>query len=102
MDLNVQDKRALVTAASKGLGRAVASQLVAEGATVVISSRSEENLETARSAILSETGADESSIRTVVCDLADPEEIHGRKPEMLSTISAASTCSSRTTAGRNH
>lgn len=86
MDLNVQDKRALVTAASKGLGRAVTSQLVAEGATVVISSRSEENLETARSAILSETGADESSIRTVVCDLADPEEIQSQVGDAIDDL----------------
>lgn len=39
MDLDLGEKIALVTAASKGIGFAVASRLVAEGATVVVSSR---------------------------------------------------------------
>ena len=38
MDLGLKGKRALVMAASKGLGRAVAEALAAEGAAVVISS----------------------------------------------------------------
>lgn len=44
MDLGLKDTRALVTAASKGLGRACASALVAEGARVFIVSRDEERL----------------------------------------------------------
>ena len=39
MDLGLAGKRALVTAASKGLGRAVAESLAAEGCVVCISSR---------------------------------------------------------------
>ena len=39
MDLGLEGKRALVTAASKGLGRAVAESLAAEGCVVCISSR---------------------------------------------------------------
>lgn len=39
MDLDLAGKSALVTAASKGIGYAVAERLVAEGARVVISSR---------------------------------------------------------------
>ena len=39
MDLGLDGKRALVTAASKGLGRAVAEGLAAEGCVVCISSR---------------------------------------------------------------
>ena len=42
MDLGLKDRRALVTAASKGLGRACAEGLVAEGARVFISSRDPE------------------------------------------------------------
>jgi len=44
MDLGLKDTRALVTAASKGLGRACAAALVAEGARVFIVSRDEERL----------------------------------------------------------
>jgi 3-oxoacyl-[acyl-carrier protein] reductase len=40
MDLGLSGRRALVTAASKGLGRACAATLIAEGARVFISSRS--------------------------------------------------------------
>jgi len=45
MDLGLAGKVALVTAASKGLGRASAAALAAEGAMVVIASRHRETLE---------------------------------------------------------
>lgn len=42
MDLGLKDRRALVTAASKGLGRGCAEALIGEGAKVFISSRDPE------------------------------------------------------------
>jgi len=45
VDLGLTGRRALVTAASKGLGRACAHALAAEGAKVIISSRDEALLE---------------------------------------------------------
>jgi 3-oxoacyl-[acyl-carrier protein] reductase len=47
MDLGLEGKVALVTGASKGIGRAIAAELVAEGARVAVSSRSHERIEEA-------------------------------------------------------
>jgi 3-oxoacyl-[acyl-carrier protein] reductase len=51
MDLGLEGKVALVTGASKGLGRAIAAELAAEGARVAVSSRSRERIEAAASSI---------------------------------------------------
>ncbi len=48
MDLGIKGKVAIVTAASKGIGFAVARKLAEEGADLVINSRSEENLRKAK------------------------------------------------------
>ncbi|PWK08958.1 SDR family oxidoreductase [Tumebacillus permanentifrigoris] len=57
MDLGMKDKVVLVTAGSKGLGRAVALEFAREGASVMIASRSEEELAKTAREIAGETGA---------------------------------------------
>lgn len=44
MELNLQNKAALVVASSQGLGKAIALQLVKEGVNVMLTSRSEQKL----------------------------------------------------------
>jgi 3-oxoacyl-[acyl-carrier protein] reductase len=70
MDLQLTGKVALVTAASKGLGRATATQLAAEGARVMISSRGEEQLAKTAAEITAATGA---QVEYCPADVADAE-----------------------------
>jgi len=57
MDLQLKDKTALVTGASRGLGFAAASTLAREGCRVAVNSRSAESAKTAAEKINRETGA---------------------------------------------
>ncbi len=63
MDLGLTDRVYLVTGGARGLGRATADILIAEGARVVLSGRSEEPLAALRG----------EAVETVVADNADPE-----------------------------
>lgn len=66
MDLGLADHTYIVTGGTRGLGRAAAEVLVAEGARVVISSRSKESVEATVDAL-------GSSAIGVAADNADPE-----------------------------
>jgi 3-oxoacyl-[acyl-carrier protein] reductase len=65
VDLGLLDKRFLIGGASRGLGRAVAEALAAEGAKVLLMSRSEESLQEVAKGI-------GSNASTVAVDIADP------------------------------
>ncbi len=78
MDLGLKDKVALVTAASKGLGLAVASGLAAEGARVAISARSEDLL----SAAATELGAADQ-VAAFPADLTDPGAVESMADAVL-------------------
>lgn len=53
MDLGIAGRLALVTGASRGIGRAIADKLASEGARVVLAARSESDLEIARAQLAS-------------------------------------------------
>ncbi|KQV62959.1 oxidoreductase [Nocardioides sp. Root122] len=69
MDLQLTDRVHIVTGGARGLGRATADVLVAEGARVVISGRSEESLAEA-TASLNEAAGREAAV-AVVADNSD-------------------------------
>lgn len=75
MDLQLAGRVALVTAASKGLGRATAIELAAEGARVMISSRGEEQLAATAAEISSSTGAEVAYCAADVASGADVERL---------------------------
>jgi len=72
MDLGLVGRRALVTGASAGIGRASAAQLAAEGAHVAMVARRADVLEQAAAEIGAATG---SRPLTYVADLADPAQV---------------------------
>src|SRR2546429_628842 len=82
MDLELKDKIALVTGASRGIGRAIARGLAAEGARVVLCARDKATLETAAAEIARETRAEPVSVAGDLSRLEDVErvvrEVHGR------------------------
>lgn len=55
MQISLEGKVALVTGASKGIGRAIAAQMAASGAKVMLSSRKQDQLEEAASTMTGET-----------------------------------------------
>ncbi|AWM33687.1 SDR family oxidoreductase [Hymenobacter nivis] len=69
MDLGLKGKIALVAAASKGLGRAVAEELAAEGVSLVICARGEAELRATAAAIEAASGV---PVLAVPADLAAP------------------------------
>src|SRR4051794_11327640 len=77
MDLGIDGRVALVCAASKGIGRAIAAELVGEGARVAITARSEERV----AAAASELGA-----VGLVHDSADLDAIPGVVQEAASRL----------------
>ena len=72
MDLGIADRVAMVAAASKGIGRAAATSLAAEGCRLSIFARSAENLEQARDQI----GGDVVAVAGDISESADLERWH--------------------------
>ena len=70
MDLGIAGRKAIVCAASKGLGKGCASSLAREGAELTISARTVETLEATAEEIRAATGA---LVHTAAGDISTPE-----------------------------
>ena len=73
MDLKLTNKVAVVLAASKGLGKAIATTLSAEGAKVIIGSRDEKELSQTAKEIQQLTGNEVVAIPVDVTDAKQME-----------------------------
>jgi len=71
MDLGLKGKVALIAAASRGLGRAVAEELAAEGVALVLCARGAEALNETREVLVRNTGADVLALTADVGEAGD-------------------------------
>jgi Dehydrogenases with different specificities (related to short-chain alcohol dehydrogenases) len=74
VDLGLAGRRAIVTGGSKGLGLAIAAELLGEGAAVAICSRNAAELDDAAAALAKQAG-DSAQIVALACDVTDPEQV---------------------------
>jgi NAD(P)-dependent dehydrogenase (short-subunit alcohol dehydrogenase family) len=82
MNLQLQEKRALVTGSTAGIGLAIASVLAREGASVIVNGRTKERVAAAIKTILQR--APDTHVSGVVADLssaAGAEELCRQVPE---------------------
>ena len=88
MDLGLAGRRAVVTGGSKGIGKAIAAELMAEGAAVVICSRHQDELDAAAVELVKQMpdgsagfgrggGAGASMVRAMPCDVTEPQQVAG-------------------------
>jgi len=88
MDLGLAGRRAVVTGGSKGIGKAIAAELMAEGAAVVICSRHQDELDAAAVELVKQMpdgstgfgrggGAGASTVRAMPCDVTEPQQVAG-------------------------
>ena len=82
MDLGLTGKTALVTAASKGLGKAAAMELARQGAHVALCARSD-RIETAAAEIRAATGATVHALHADVARREDVDRMVGQAVERL-------------------
>jgi 3-oxoacyl-[acyl-carrier protein] reductase len=86
LDLGLEGKVALVTAASKGIGLGTARVLAKEGMKVAISSRNPESLERARALIAKESGADALAVPADMTVREDLERLVGTVSKELGGV----------------
>lgn len=94
MDLGLSGKGAVVAASSQGLGHAIAQQLAAEGASVVMCARGEEKLRAAAQRIADSTSARVVPVVADVSRRADIARLAGEAQRALGRVDIVVTNSS--------
>ncbi|MGG2065973.1 SDR family oxidoreductase [Bacillus sp. S14(2024)] len=82
MELGLQGRTALVVASSQGLGKAIATQLVTEGANVMLLSRNEEKLQKIQKEL---TQLNTGNVAYTVCDITNTEDIKQAVEQTIQT-----------------
>jgi len=86
MDLGLAGRRAVVTGGSKGIGKAITAELMAEGAAVVICSRHQDELDAAAVELVKQMpDGSAGSVRAMPCDVTEP----GQVAEFIEAAAAA-------------
>ncbi len=97
MDLQLDGKKALISAGHKGIGLFVARRMLEEGAAVAICCRRQEDLDTALAG-LSGLG---TAVGTV-CDMADPEAVRGWVETSAEALGGIDICVGNASASAQH
>ena len=69
--MSLEDRGAVITGGGRGIGQAIVSSLAAAGASVVVSARSSDQIESVAE-VLMEAGY---NAHAVICDVTDPEQV---------------------------
>lgn len=83
MNLGLEGKIALVAASSRGLGRAIAAELAAEGARLILCARNEEAVQHAAQEIAESTGAE---VIAMQADLSRRDHIYRLAKDALARV----------------
>jgi short-subunit dehydrogenase len=94
---DLRDRTVLVTGATDGLGRALAHELAAAGATVLVHGRDRERIRATEAEIAAIGGA--GAVRTYEADLASLEQMRRMSAEIRWRSTSTTSCSSTATAG---
>src|SRR6202012_1717618 len=75
MDLGLRGRRAIVTGGSKGLGQAIAAELLAEGAAVAICARDVPELHAGAAELAASARGQSVAVTALPCDVTDPAQV---------------------------
>ncbi|HKV35749.1 MAG TPA: SDR family oxidoreductase [Pyrinomonadaceae bacterium] len=100
MDLGLKDKVALIAAGSRGLGRAVAEELAAEGASLVLCARDPATLAETTASIADQTGAHVLGVPADVTDARQVKQLVASANERFGRIDILVTNAGGPPAGR--